>query len=65
MVDELWRFPSENHPKHPISGMGTFGVYIIRTIYFQDNVFSENILFEDPYLEITRFYEKIKVARRP
>ena len=39
--------------------------YIIRTIYFQDNVFSENILFEDPYLEITRFYEKIKVVRRP
>ena len=39
--------------------------YIMRTIYFQDNVFSENILFEDPYLEITRFYEKIKVARRP
>ena len=33
MVDELWRFPSENHPKHPISGMGTFGVY------YQNNIF--------------------------
>ncbi len=44
---------------------GHFWGYIIRAIYLQDNVFSENRLLEDPYLEITRFYENIKVARRP
>ncbi len=38
MVDELSRFPSGNPSKRPISGMGTFGVFV-RTIYFQDNVF--------------------------
>ena len=39
MVDELWRFPSENHPKRPISGMGTFGVY------YQNNIFSGQCIF--------------------
>ena len=38
-VDELWRFPSGNPSKHPISGMGTFGVYC------QNNIFSEQCIF--------------------
>ena len=57
-------FRRETIPNTRFQGGALLG-YIIRTIYFQDNVFSENILFEDPYLEITRFYEEIIVARRP
>ena len=45
MVDELWRFPSENLPKRPISGMGTFGVYC------QNNIFSEQCIFRTMYLQ--------------
>jgi hypothetical protein len=44
MVDELWRFPSENLPKRPISGMGTFGVYC------QNNIFSGQCIFRTKIL---------------
>ena len=43
-VDELWRFPSENLPKRPISGMGTFGVYC------QNNIFSGQCIFRTKIL---------------